>query len=351
MLMIIFGAGASYDSIHGTNLRSVRYDHFQPPLAKDLFAPLPVQGEAIDRFPQVRPLIPRLRKGAKEGVFVERELEAIREEAEVISSHHQMLNALRFYLQHVLRECGETWQSYAYGVTNYVELLYRVERWRARTKKAVCIVSFNYDTILEAACTDALRLDLAQVGYYISHDEYKIIKPHGSVHWGVRLNRTTQEQGEAAVRREVIDLGSNLDLSDDFYITADARIVNPHDKETRCPLLPAIAIPMERKSETDFVCPKNHLRALRKCIEEVDHLLIVGWKGYEDHFLRLWENKSPVLQSVKAVLGNQAEASDLLDRLQRPGLVGNGTARLPSETGFSDFLVTDELEQFLGSIA
>src|SRR5437870_684652 len=144
--MVIFGAGASFDSVDGHNFGpDVPLDH-QPPLAEGLFAAGRVQGSAVERFSQCRALLPRLRKAVEEGVLVEHELEAIRSEADNMPSHQRMLTAVRFYLQALLKETATRWAAAAYGVTNYVDLLYQLEKWRSRRNEQIALVSFNYDT-------------------------------------------------------------------------------------------------------------------------------------------------------------------------------------------------------------
>jgi hypothetical protein len=69
MLMVIFGAGASYDSCPtyppGTAVPaspdSLNHYH-RPPLAIELFEDRPVFAEAIEHyFPECQPIVPRLR--------------------------------------------------------------------------------------------------------------------------------------------------------------------------------------------------------------------------------------------------------------------------------------------------
>src|SRR5205823_2745020 len=93
MLMVIFGAGASFDSVSPAHFGPRGDEHYKPPLAKDLFHAGPVQGSAVEQFPQCRPLLPRLRRAASDGASVERELEAIQSESDQLPSHHRMLNA------------------------------------------------------------------------------------------------------------------------------------------------------------------------------------------------------------------------------------------------------------------
>src|SRR5579871_4331568 len=90
MLLVVFGAGASYDSIpsvpvpevivsshEGRRLWSPQNEN-RPPLANQLFEDRPGFASALERFPQCHPIVPYLRD-TKEPV--ERVLETIRTEA------------------------------------------------------------------------------------------------------------------------------------------------------------------------------------------------------------------------------------------------------------------------------
>ena len=85
-ILIIFGAGASYDS--------VRLDVFddwtlRPPLATELFAAnRPLFTQYIDRFPAIRSIIGELRLVSEDGKLLERELERFQLEAEKDERRH-----------------------------------------------------------------------------------------------------------------------------------------------------------------------------------------------------------------------------------------------------------------------
>ena len=69
MLMVIFGAGASYDSVSTYPPNVVGHPHggdvanrfHRPPLANELFENRPLFADIIERFQACEPIIPRLR--------------------------------------------------------------------------------------------------------------------------------------------------------------------------------------------------------------------------------------------------------------------------------------------------
>src|SRR6267142_364335 len=134
MLMVIFGAGASFDScptyppgyqgavFGGDSLNK----HYRLPLANELFENRPIFADAIKSFPKCQPIVPRLRSLQGET------LEAVLEDLQTRSKSHargaQQLAAVRYYLQFVIRECERHWRGVTKGVTNYKSLLNEIER-------------------------------------------------------------------------------------------------------------------------------------------------------------------------------------------------------------------------------
>ncbi len=72
MLMVVFGAGASYDSFPSGLPNSTDWEDRRPPLANELFDNRPAFGPVVSRFPRCQPIISRLRH---RGAFVPPQLE------------------------------------------------------------------------------------------------------------------------------------------------------------------------------------------------------------------------------------------------------------------------------------
>ena len=108
MLMVIFGAGASYDSsstyppsVTGESPESAQLnDYHRLPLAKGLFANRPLFVQAIDEFPQCKSVLFRLTDPAviSGKVSIETRLREIEEEAKTYEQRRQELAAIRCYL-------------------------------------------------------------------------------------------------------------------------------------------------------------------------------------------------------------------------------------------------------------
>ncbi len=64
--------------------------------------------------------------------------------------------------------------------TNYRTLLGEIDQ--QRKSEPVCFVTFNYDTLLEEAFS-SLDIRFVSLDDYVSRNDYRIIKLHGSVSW------------------------------------------------------------------------------------------------------------------------------------------------------------------------
>ena len=101
MLMVVFGAGASYDSVLSRPPWEYSRErlHYRPPLANELFGTTDEYRDAITRFPKCKPILPRLQGVVRQGGSVEVELERLQEEADAGDwERYKQLAAVRYYL-------------------------------------------------------------------------------------------------------------------------------------------------------------------------------------------------------------------------------------------------------------
>src|SRR5439155_11281621 len=196
MLMIVFGAGASYDSFAqqlptgvrdlnalGGHLRLIEDNRL--PLAAGLF-----DQRFANSFPDYRicaGLFPQLAWATNTTRGVEAFLEDLSKQGAEDPVVRQQLVALRFYLARILGETARRWlNDTTHGTTNYAVLLDRIDKWRRRSGEHVALVTFNYDDLLETAA--AMVLPYFANGFlsmeaFTSQAEYKILKLHGSTSW------------------------------------------------------------------------------------------------------------------------------------------------------------------------
>jgi len=357
VLMVIFGAGASYDALADAQppqrhlADSVKNLQCRPPLANELFERRAFFDPWIEQYRECAPVVDRLRRLPQES-NLERELEKLRAEAADYPQRHVQLHAIRYYLRRTISRCGEGVITESKGVTNYATLLDHVGYWRAKhPSEEVRFVTFNYDTLLEHACETALKLPFPSIISYVSRI-YRVYKPHGSVNW-VRHIENGDIVDHGNPEHSIIGLGDRLKLRDDLYQVwhPEAAAVQEEGRY----VYPAIALPVEAKS--DFECPSDHLNYLKSDIPNVTRLLIIGWRATEAHFLELWRQHPRValISKIAIVAGDSGEAQRVQNNLTavgigvRPALspAGPDTTFLLSDHGFSEFLTARELDEFL----
>jgi len=198
MLLVVFGAGASYDwvlqlppppsvFITGTNRDRVSHhgphEEYRPPLANQLFDDRPLFVNSMLRFPACLPLVNLLRGD----VQVEQKLARFEHEAKTFPTRNSQITAIRYYLHEVLWFCQKGWSKQHKGITNYLTFLDAVERWRYENEEQVCYVTFNYDTMIEQAIASRSGLLLDDFSSYIAQPWFKLVKLHGSIDWGIEF--------------------------------------------------------------------------------------------------------------------------------------------------------------------
>jgi hypothetical protein len=283
MLMVIFGAGASYDSFSsvppgppGDPGDRIRYPH-RPPIANELFDFGEFRG-LLDKYPQCRPLIPLLEKASN----VEDVMGGWQANAD--DMRLRQLAAIRYYLRDLIHWCQGQWRVVTRGVSNYGTILDQV-----RSHPKVSLVTFNYDTMIEEALVD-LRVRIDSMDGYLADRQFKLFKLHGSIDWVQRASfkgRGRDHRWNSAA--EIIDYAPDLEPTTNFDRFGNGSlptVLQVPDVVVRLiPLIPALAIPTAVKST--FICPRDHLETLREAIPQVTRILIVGWKAAEQHFLEL----------------------------------------------------------------
>jgi hypothetical protein len=343
MLMVVFGAGASYDSVPSRHPRQAPPGYkepFRPPLANELFDDRELFTRILQRFRRAHAVIPWLRH-PHDGEPVERVLERLQTEADEHVERHRQLAAVRYYLQCALAECVKKWASVARGVTNYKSLLDQIEHRRTQ-QEPVCLVTFNYDTMLEEALP-TVDVDIRSIGSYVSSSRYKVIKLHGSVTWAREVEPEALGNvaglGDDVLLTALIDQAADLRVTNRFHLVNQVPSVriDPHR-----PAYPAIAIPLERKRS--YECPEEHVKVLEECVPLVHKLVVIGWHATDAPFLDLLRKNGRQAVRVLVVAGDHARAEEVRTNLGRA--LDRAEFRT-SEGGFTDLILNRELEDFL----
>jgi len=340
---VIFGAGATYDSVPSSPATSD--DIFakvgpRPPLTKHLF--LDRFNAILAQYPQCRPIVPYL-KQISEASSIEQELEKLQSEGREYAERFRQLAAITFYLQDMIAQTQRQWESISQGITNYRTFIDQVLHHMANIGK-VCFITFNYDTMLDNILP--FGGGFPTIADYVSNENFKLIKLHGSVNWAreveteiANLGRDAAKRSDADLVNELIERTPELKLSDTFHVVA-----NPHVRELNGKALyPAIAIPAQSKQR--FECPQAHVDALKACIPEVDKMILIGWSGNEQFFLELLRDNLRKSLKIMLVTGTEEGGHQLEAKLKASGITGE----VRTSTTFTDFVVHRETDSFLAS--
>jgi hypothetical protein len=357
MLMVIFGAGASFDSApayrpvyaggggqQNFGVSAPPRDGggpWRPPLAKDLFLdPNRVLGGIVANYPKLSHILPYLREPSN-GRSVEQVLEALLEEGKDNPESKREFASIRFYLCELLLKVSNEWRAQTNGVTNYAPLIKDILRFN-NPGEQVCLVTFNYDLLLENALYTFDFKQRDPEKHLDSHPILKLFKLHGSVNWcrlvdlpdGTRL----QPQG-------LIEEANSIKLTDTFVraIAMEPNDMFAHNK----PIFPAIAIPVQTKTEQYFECPANHRTYLRGMLKDVTKILIIGWQARGAHFLDMLRSNVPKLRHVMVVGENTSDARATLDYFVEQ--IGTHIPRnfvFVGQGGFTNFIVNQEGHKF-----
>lgn len=357
MLMVIFGAGASYDSAQAFPLPQLPSggqqnfgvtslpppDHsgpWRPPLAADLFRdPDHAFGHIVQRYPKLSHILPYLREPSNR--------RSVEEELEFLQAHGnperlRQFASVRYYLRDLLFEVSNEWRDRTSGVTNYAPLIDEILQLNS-SGEPICLVTFNYDLLLDRA--------LISFGYdpqdpeldFFAHPRLKLFKPHGSVNWArfVDLNPDTR-----LVPQHLIERAETIQFTDEFITVSgiDPASTFPRGRT----VFPVIAIPFQNKTQDTFVWPPSHLTHLLELLPSVTKILIIGWQAREAHFLEILRSS---LRGLTHLMVVGKDASDA-ERTLRYFAVEIRKA-LPTDNcyvgkgGFTQFVVNREGQSFL----
>ena len=182
--------------------------------------------------------------------------------------------------------------------------------------------------------------------HYINRDTFKLFKVHGSVHWPREVDteiENIKERNVWDVASELIKRIADLKVSERYRMVVDT---HPISKVDEIPLFPAIAIPVETKR--DFECPADHLDCLRAHLKNVSHILLIGWRSTEAHFLALLrDGLAGRAVPVQVVAGKKKSADEILARMHDAGITHLPPFGSAVDGGFTEYVVSREAEKFL----
>lgn len=346
-LIVLLGAGASYDSISKNhtshfkenNLRGFDFDlsnnYYRPPIVKDIFTPLYVNKYlyANCKYKKANIIIAELQKLITNFKQVNFEEEITKIYQEINNSDATMqfkemkLNAiidLIYYFQELFVHCS---RNYIKNTSNYHDLISRI----SKNVKDTLFITFNYDFLLENVIEESFSIKYEGFNDYI--DSYlSIIKLHGSCNWA--YNKPMEDLSFIGIKKEIESLSEkDLFIRNDIYST-----------DHKFKYFPAMVLPLNGKGdyfEKKFICPKSHIEKAKQNLSVANKLLIIGWSGHDDHLFDLLKLTPP---NSKIQVVNPYTDSYIEEQLVKNFQASN--IQYVSQ-GFGDYLQTNLLEDFI----
>ena len=326
--LIIFGAGASHD--YTRESFTVADDLWRPPMTDGICNPIRFS-RIIDKYPYMKDLSSGIATNVSKNKSLEEYLNYVSKVSKKNIERQKQLIAFQFYLYELFYEVSTNFQQ---GTNNYRAL---IDLIRDSTNQA-CIVSYNYDTLLESSLSTIIREDLNS---YINNS-IKVIKLHGSCDWVYTfLDR--------------FDLAGKTKSSYDYFINApsdffkETNLIKANNIQFK-PFtqsmvsrskfyFPAIAIPLTHKGQ--HVCPERHHDTLIESLLNIDRILVIGWQARDSYLLELL-NK--IKQKVKVTI-----VSKRPEKAREIGKVftnNNFMVKGSIHSGFSEFMRSDDSNIF-----
>jgi hypothetical protein len=324
-LFVIVGAGASY-ACAPTGETFPHDPGYWPPLTSDLFttnrlgfAPMRARYASIlAQYP--------LAKAAAAELSTEQSavgLETILRERYRDSTHEhdrRIFRGVLPYLQDLLYNVSHNFTSFP---QNYEALATKLLRL-----KEVVFISLNYDLLLDNALLtfDPRR---STMGWYIEPSRrWSLIKLHGSVDWGRRLD-TPRGVDDFVAPTEELTMTSNIVLRGGrlSQIRGFTNETGAHKGEL---YYPALAAPV---GETDeLVCPPEHVAFLRDRLAATQpmHLLFIGYSGIDQEVVSLIRGSERGVKTLMVVDRDRQAAFEVAERLSVQGVAAQDV-KLSSE--------------------
>jgi hypothetical protein len=330
MLMVIFGAGASYDSdvrrpVNGPRLPS------RPPLTEHLVGEH--YRQIANEYPASIAVIDYVQQNLAEDTpsSLETILGQYAARAENSFACRQALVAFRFYLCRVITNATDEWLRECHGLTIYLSLLNQLLEWQESSGERVQLITFNYDTLLENAAARVIPdWQINSFGDYVSRPDWGLLKLHGSVSWSrVAANPADETRGDPNSVRALAAANVAYDGNLPLRAQSAIRVTSTDNGEV---LFPAIAVPLANK--TTFECEDIQVEAFRSTIPEIRRLLVCGWRAAEAHVIQILQDIYPGIY-LGIVTGGQPDLADVQGNLG--DVYRKGKLVLTQTGGMSEF--------------
>lgn len=330
--LYIFGAGASAFCVTKNKLGEFRDSPYCPPTGLELFKEK--FDKIIRKYPGAFNLLSTFELG-------DHSIEAILEDQwQGYRSRYNPRLAqahinIQFYMQELFQAISEkvATEYTRYSLINH--LVSHIEMHREAGEIPV-FLSFNYDTILDECIERIFRIRFRDNLDYINWHKHPValFKPHGSCNWGwpVQHQQFSQlgsarladvlykkqimpndlffrivapmEEGIAYNTWGIERLANENRLGKFVLNKSDIQVMQPESDQTH---YPALLLPYRDKDE--FVMPYEHHTALNTVLNQINELVLIGWKASEAQFNRKLLEQGKKIERIVIVNPNPLEVT------------------------------------------
>lgn len=351
--LIILGAGASFDflkiSRHSTDDQLV-LKQWQAPLTNNIFD-VSRFSRIIGKYEDVKPLASTITNIVDNTSPFDLEAYLTEQESRYSDKSAPQIVALRFYLAELM---GKVSHYFFNHVNNHRDLIDQIDK---KVGKAL-VINFNYDTLFESNLHNVCGT--TSLENYISGD-IKVIKIHGAHNWRYAPNMETQKYGVYDYFHDrSTKIGDEYKNREIFQFTV--KNVGYPDREFDLNLyrenkpngftggqwlyyLPALAIPIASKG--DYVCPDNHIKVMRDELEQVDRILVLGWRAQDSFILNELKGHLPNNVRLTIVSSDEASGRTVSHKFEDIAQIGIDNIQVSPHNGYTEFMINRGYERFL----
>jgi hypothetical protein len=242
------------------------------------------------------------------------------------------------YLQELLGEVGEYFAPGGAG-TRYDTLVHLIDR---SAYDSVLYITVNYDRFLERALERFYDVSFNNIYSYCEPGrKWSLVKLHGSVNWGRRLQNGSVENGVLTIKGESLDLAGDIEVLRGHQHSHRVRDVAYY--------YPSLAIPIGGKEE--FACPAAHLQVMDRQLRECSGFIFIGFSCLDSHVINRFA-QVPRFSRLEMVNGTHAFGRSAYTKLAAASPVFDGCRPedVTTNFGFREFVRDGRLQAFLSVV-
>lgn len=247
---------------------------------------------------------------------------------------------LRFAIHAIIRETskiGFSPFSNPRQPTLYEDLWFRVRESFPKGAKAA-FVNMNYDTMLDAviALSEGNSATLSTLDSCITSPDWLLVHPHGSISWAYKIidgNLFGSRDGMISNAPKIESVQIELTHLNQFF----PEMPGYH--------FPALALPAAGALEKEkFVAPENHMKKLSDFVSNMDGLVVIGWRGLDQHInVLLCDSLPSPLSFLHVVSGTQEGAQRTIEILKQSGLCAKNEVAIGG--GFQSYIDSEAFSE------